>query len=62
MLGPPLSEFRKRVFIVGRLPNQPDSLIRWIMLPQLYEPGNVMPNLGISASEARDIAAYLYAR
>jgi cytochrome c len=28
--------------------------------PQSIEPGTIMPDLGLSESEARDIAAYLY--
>lgn len=59
-VGPALDNLRERVFLAGRLPNVPDSLIRWIVTPQLYQPGGAMPNLGISEADARDIAAYLY--
>ena len=32
------------------------------MTPQRFEPGGAMPNLGVSEDDARDMAAYLYAR
>jgi cytochrome c1 len=35
-------------------------LILWLQNPQAVEPGTVMPNLGLTEIEARDIAAYLY--
>ena len=46
--------------VAGLVPNTPDELVRWIVMPQSMVPGNAMPNLGISDGEARDIAAYLY--
>jgi cytochrome c len=60
MAGPPLNQFYGRSFIAGRLPNTEENLIKWIQDPQQIEPGNAMPNLGVTADEARDIAAYLY--
>lgn len=59
-VGPELKEFAQRRYIAGRLPNTPANLIRWIRDPQGVDPGNVMPNLGVSQRDARDIAAYLY--
>jgi cytochrome c2 len=59
-VGPPLGGIASRRIIAGRLPNTPDNLIHWIENPQAVEPGNVMPDLGVSAADARDIAAYLY--
>jgi cytochrome c2 len=32
----------------------------YIQNPQLADPQNVMPNMGIKPDEARDIVAYLY--
>jgi cytochrome c2 len=60
-VAPPLGGVRKRVFIGGVLPNTADNLIDWIVDPQTYSPRSAMPVTGISKSEARDIAAYLYA-
>lgn len=60
MVGPPLIEWADRQYIAGSLPNEPQFLIEWIRFPQTIEPGNAMPNLGVSEQEARDISAYLY--
>ena len=59
-VGPELKAFAQRRYIAGRLPNTPANLIEWIRDPQGVDPGNVMPNLGVSRRDARDIAAYLY--
>lgn len=59
LVGPPLIKFGRRQFIAGELANTPDNLIRWISDPKGVEPGTDMPNLGVSADQARDIAAYL---
>ncbi|HET6830782.1 MAG TPA: c-type cytochrome [Solirubrobacterales bacterium] len=59
-VGPPLDDFATERFIAGDEPNRLDVLIRWIMNPQRIEPGTLMPNLGVSRADARDIAAYLY--
>jgi cytochrome c1 len=58
--APPLDRFYERSYIAGRLPNTRDNLIHWIKNPQEIDPGNAMPNLGVSASDASEIAAYLY--
>jgi cytochrome c1 len=59
-VGPPLAGFGRRRFIAGRVPNEPDELVRWILHPQGVKPGTAMPDLGVSDQHARDIAAYLY--
>ncbi len=59
LVGPPLDHFSQRTYIAGQLPNNPENLARWIMDPQKVEPGTAMPDLGVSAEEARNIAAYL---
>jgi cytochrome c len=59
-VGPPLTGWAGREYIAGALPNTPDNLILWIQDPQAIEPGTVMPDLGVSEQDARDIAAYLY--
>ncbi|MEP7245341.1 MAG: c-type cytochrome [Gammaproteobacteria bacterium] len=59
-VGPPLTRFGDRTYIAGMLRNNPSNLVRWIRDPQGVIPGNAMPNMGVSESEARDIAAYLY--
>jgi cytochrome c len=59
-VGPSLRHFDANRFIAGRLPNTPDNVVRWILDPQAIEPDTIMPDLGLSEAEARDVAAYLY--
>lgn len=59
-VGPTLSGVATRSIIAGRLSNTPDNLIHWIQDPQGVSPGTVMPNMGVTEADARDIAAYLY--
>ena len=56
----PLTEFAERAFVGGMLPNNPESLIRWIVNPQAVNERTAMPNLGVTPEDARDMAAYLY--
>jgi cytochrome c1 len=57
--GPPLDAFGRRVLIAGNLPNSPGNLQRWIMSPQVFEPGTAMPDLDVEPEEAAAMAAYL---
>jgi cytochrome c len=59
-VGPPLAQFYEQTYIAGQLPNTEENLIRWIQNPQQIVPGDAMPDLGVTADEAKDIAAYLY--
>jgi len=59
-VGPPLTQFGRRAYIVGLLINNPDNLVKWLRAPQSVVPGNAMPNTGLSEQDARDIAAFLY--
>jgi cytochrome c len=59
-VGPELVDYRRQGFVAGRLPNTPHDLANWIKDPQKYLPGTVMPTLGVTDSDARNIAAYLY--
>jgi cytochrome c2 len=61
-VGPPLTNIVERSFIAGEVANTPDNMVRWIRNPQSIEPNTAMPNLGISDSAARNIAAYLYTK
>jgi cytochrome c2 len=61
-VGPPLEDFDRRRTIAGKLPNTPRALARWVRDPQRIDPGNDMPDLGLSRSESRDVAAYLLER
>jgi cytochrome c2 len=61
-VGSSLADLRQRVFIAGVVTNSPANLIRWIVTPQAFSPRTAMPATGISETEARDVAAYLYAQ
>jgi cytochrome c2 len=60
LVGPPLDHFARRGYVGGVLPNTPENLVAWILDPQKIDPLTAMPATGISESEARDAAAYLY--
>ncbi len=55
----PLDAFGRRSYIAGRLTNAPGTLARWIESPQSLVPGTLMPSMGVSPADARDMAAYL---
>ena len=56
----PLDSFSQRTFIDGRLPNSSDNLVRWLVNPRAVDPETAMPTLGLTQTDARDVAAYLY--
>src|SRR5437868_2320725 len=57
VVGPPLTQFARRVYVAGMVRNTPDNLMDWLRDPQAIAPGNVMPNLGVIERDARDMAA-----
>jgi cytochrome c len=59
-VGPDLDDLANQRYIAGQVPNRPEELIRWLQDPQEIEPGTLMPDMGVSEQDARDIAAYLY--
>jgi len=54
-----LAAYGRRSYIAGRVANTPELLARWIQMPASIVPGTLMPDLGVSAGDARDMAAYL---
>jgi cytochrome c2 len=60
LVGPPLNGIADRTYLAGQLPNTPDNMKRWIREPQNVEGGTAMPNMNVSADDARHIATYLY--
>lgn len=60
LVGPPLGGIASRSYIAGVLPNAPDNMLRWLQNPRAVDPLTAMPNVGVTASDARHIAAYLY--
>lgn len=59
-VGPPLDDFARRRYIAGDEPNTLPVMLRWLQDPKRVEPGTLMPDLGVTPRDARDIAAYLY--
>jgi cytochrome c len=60
LVGPPLAGIADRAYIAGVLPNAPDNMLRWIRDPRGVDSLTAMPNVGVTPSDARHIAAYLY--
>jgi cytochrome c2 len=58
-IGPSLERYARRSYIAGCLPNAPHTLARWIEAPASLLPETTMPDMGASAADARDMAAYL---
>jgi cytochrome c len=54
-----LESFGRRSYIAGRLPNTPQLLADWIVAPSALIPQTTMPAMGVSADDAKDMAAYL---
>jgi len=59
-IGPPLNGIAKRIYVAGALPNIPPNMIAWLQHPQRINPATAMPDVGLSETEARDVAAFLY--
>lgn len=59
MVGPPLTGWGRRTFIAGTVSNDVGNLVTWLQDPDRIRPGTAMPDLGVTAADARDIAAYL---
>jgi cytochrome c2 len=60
IVGPPLHGVARRGFIAGRLPNTPAVLVAFLENPPSLAPETGMPDVGLTAGEARHVAAYLY--
>ncbi|MFY3138295.1 c-type cytochrome [Achromobacter xylosoxidans] len=59
-VGPPLAGMADRPYIAGVMLNTPDNLERWLRQPGAIKPGTAMPDLEITAQDARDMAAFLH--
>ena len=62
IVGPPLVDMRRRVYIGRGLPNTAPNLARWIQAPQQFAPGSAMPDMHVSGSDAMAMSAYLLRR
>lgn len=59
VLGPDLTAFATRSYVAGQWPNDAAHVSAWIVDPPSLLPGTRMPVLGVSADDARAMAAYL---
>jgi putative membrane protein len=60
LVAAPLTLMARRMYIAGRVPNEPEAMVRWILSPQEIDPRTAMPDFGLTEQQARDVAAYLY--
>lgn len=59
-VGPALDHYSRRSYVAGKFPNEPDTLVRWIVDAPSMAPQTAMPAIAMSEQEAKDMAAYLY--
>jgi len=59
VVGPPLDNYARRVYIAGKLPRDEALLARWIADAPSLSPGTAMPKIEMTQAEARAMAAYL---
>lgn len=57
--APSLAGYGSRSQILGRVPNTPENTARFIQDPTAVVPSTTMPNLGVPAPAAQNMAAYL---
>lgn len=60
-VGPSLNDLGQRSYLAGTLQNSPDNLALWIQHPQRFHPGTAMPEMDVTAEDAKEIAAFLNA-
>lgn len=60
LVGPTLTRMASRSYLAGNLTNDAPNMIRWIKKPREIHKDTAMPDVGVTDSEARDIASYLY--
>ena len=58
-VGPSLENLNQRSYLAGTLSNTPSNLQLWIRHPQSIHPGTAMPEMGVTQSDAREIAVFL---
>lgn len=60
LVGPPLTRFASRSYIAGNMQNTGANLTKFIQDPREVHNDTAMPEMNVTESDARDIAAYLY--
>ena len=59
LVGPPLADIGRRIYIAGVLTNTPENMVRWLLNPPALKPGTAMPSTGLSEAEAQRLTAFL---
>lgn len=59
-VGPALDHYSRRSYVAGKFPNEPETLVRWIVDAPSMAPQTAMPAIAMTEQEAKDMAAYLY--
>jgi cytochrome c1 len=59
-VGPALDNYSRRSYVAGKFPNEPETLVRWIVDAPSMAPQTAMPAIAMSDQEAKNMAAYLY--
>lgn len=60
VLGPNLTHVGSRTTLAGGImDNTPENLAKWLKNPPQEKPGSLMPNLGLTDAQVKDLAAYL---
>ncbi|HEX7056117.1 MAG TPA: cytochrome c oxidase subunit II [Bacilli bacterium] len=57
--GPNLAGFGDRQVVAGFRPHTAEWIEKWVKNPQEVKPGTLMPNLGLTDDEAKQVAKYL---
>ena len=58
-VGPALDNVGRQAYLSGLLPNTPANLVRWLLDPPAVNPRTAMPNVGLTRTQAEDVAAFL---
>ena len=59
-VGPALDSYASRPYVAGKFPNDPETLVRFMLDPPAMAPRTAMPAVPMDEDDARHIAAYLY--
>jgi cytochrome c len=59
-VGPALVRESRRAYIAGHLPNTPANMVAFLREPTSLVPGTIMPDMGVTEQDARDMVAFLY--
>ncbi len=59
-VGPSLTHLANRTTIgAGVLSYSPENLAKWLLNPEAYKPGSLMPNMKLTEAEVKALVAYL---